>query len=65
MEIEYIVLIDGTTFKMNDYRYGGTIKRIYIDPKIMGVYVQIKTKEKKIFIPFHSVLFYIIKEQDG
>jgi len=68
MEISSVTLIDGTVFKLDEYRFGGTIKRIYMmyypnENLDSGweVYVDITKREKPLHIPYHSVLFYLEK----
>jgi len=56
MEISSVTLIDGTVFKLDEYRFGGTIKRIYMmyypnENLDSGweVYVDITKREKPQF----------------
>ena len=59
MEISQINLIDGTVFKVGEYRFGGSLIRIYAVPGKSEVLIQIEKREKPLHIPYHSILFYL------
>lgn len=64
MNIVQITLIDGTVFKVGDYRFGGTIKEImYCDPvREFLLVIRDKSLESRVSLPYHSVLFIVEKE---
>lgn len=66
MEISLVTLIDGTVFKLEEYRFGGTVKRIYmycgVDDILQAeIRIDITKRETPLHIPYHSVLFYMDK----
>jgi hypothetical protein len=64
MKIVQITLIDGTVFKVGDYRFGGTIKEIMFYDSVREFLVEIREKSlhSRVSLPYHSVLFIVEKE---
>jgi hypothetical protein len=59
LEIQWVVLVDGTKFAISDQRWKGQVKRIYLSNKSPEVMIQITNMDKELHIPYQSILYYM------